>query len=175
MTITSVPTSMPEGIAGMLDDSSPIKDIASKRQAETVNEILPGVMVRQGTGDDDVKLMSGAGSLMVGIAIFGHSYVPTYAVDPTTGAYIPGITFDVLKHGRARVVCEGTMDVGGEVHVRHTVNGGNTTLGAFTSTPDAGHTLDASAFAQIVKSGTATTSPPVIDINMTMVNLATAD
>jgi len=175
MTITSVPTTMPEGIAGMLDDSSPIKDIASKRNSESVNEILPGVMVEQCTGDDDVKQVSGAGAHLVGIAIFGHSYVPTYAIDPATGAYIPGITFDVLKHGRCRVVCEGTMDVTNQVHVRHTVNGGNTTLGAFTATADAGKTLDISAFAQVVKSGSATTSPPVIDINMTMVNLASAD
>ena len=175
MTITSVPTTMPEGIAGQLDDSSPIKDIASKRNAESVNEILPGIMVRQGTNDDDVNLMDGADSFMVGIAVFGHSYVPTYAIDPATGAYLPNITFDVLKHGRCRVVCEGTIDVTNNLHVRHTAHSGNTTLGAFTATADAGYTLDVSAFAQCVRSGSATGNPPVIDINMTMVNLASAD
>jgi hypothetical protein len=175
MTISSLPTTMPEGIAGMLDDSSPIKDIASKRNSETVNKILPGLMVMQGTGDDDVLQVSGAGALLVGIAIFGHSYVPTFAIDPTTGAYLPNITFDVLKHGRARVLCEGTLSVGNQVHVRHTANGGNATLGIFRATADAGKSLDISAFAQVVKSGSATTNPPVVDIDMTNVNLATAD
>jgi hypothetical protein len=175
MTEPAISANMPEGIAGMLDDSSLLKDCVSKTNAESVNTIPPGCFVMQGTNDDDVKLPAGSTALLVGVAVFGHSYVPSYAVDPATGNYLPNVTFDVLKHGRIRVVSETALAPGDTLHVRHTANGGHTQLGAVTHTADTGHTLDIGAFAQVVRSGDGVTTAAVIEIDLTNVNLATAD
>ncbi len=168
----AIDTNMPEGVPGMIADSSFTKDVVSKRNSEETAHIPPGVFVAQGDGDDDVVLPAGAGALLVGLALFGHAYVRTIMVDDT--GYLPNITFDVARGGRIRVFAEGAMAPGDEVHVRHTINGGNTQLGAVTPDADAGKTLDCSAFCSVFASGDET-SPPVIEIDLRNVALATAD
>lgn len=173
MTISTIGTELPVGIAGMLADSSLSKDVVSGTSEETVNGILPGSFVVQGTADLGVKQPSAQNQLLKGVAVFGHSYSPSVQVDATTGAYLPGITFDVLRHGRIFALAKATIHPTDHVHVQMIANTG-APVGQIRPDADTGKTVDASDFVKVIESGDNVTSP-IVEVDMTNASLATSD
>lgn len=170
----TIDTIQPPLVAGMFEDSSPSKGVVPGTSEETVNDILPGTFVMQGTNTFGVKNAATTGAKLKGVATFNHSYAPFVQLGADNG-YKPNITFGVAEEGHIRVLCEVATVPGDEVHVRVVTNGtGKLILGAITPTADAGKTLDISAFCRILIPGDATTAP-VIDFDMTNVALAVAD
>lgn len=172
MTVTSIPAAMPGLIAGMLSDTSLAKDAVPKKNGDTV-PLVPGLFVKQGTADDDVKAPTGPTNLLVGVALFSHAYAPGVQLDLTSGGYLPGITFDVLRKGRVPVTAGAAMVPGNAVHVQVIADAGYA-VGVVRPDADAGKSIDVSAFVSVQESGDAT-NPPVIEIDMANAHTAVAD
>lgn len=177
MSITSIAAELPVGVSGQLDDSSLKKDVVPCTNNDSVG-ILPGTFVviddtSTASKDDGVKLPSAATKILKAMALFGHSYSPGVQIDATTGAYLPGITFDGLRAGRARAIATAAINPTDHVHVQMIANTGKP-VGTIRPDADTGKTVDATDFIRVVEGGDATT-PPVVDIDLNMAGLATAD
>lgn len=178
MSITSIAAEVPVGVAGQLDDSSLKKDVVPCTNNEASAGILPGTFVvidstSTATKDDGVKLPAAQNNILKAMALFGHSYSPGVQIDATTGAYLPGITFDGLRAGRARAIATAAITPTDHVHVQMVANTGRP-VGTIRPDADTGKTVDATDFIRVVEGGDATT-PPVVDIDLNMAGLATSD
>lgn len=170
--ITTINTEMPRLVAGQLADGG-FKDVDSAHNEDTTS-ILPGRFIVVGATDVNFGALnpSTQDGLLKGLVLFGQSYQPITALD-TNGGYLPGITFDYLRHGRATATAKAAMVVTDEVHVQVIADGG-TPVGVIRPDADAGKTLDCSSFIKVVEGGDAT-NPPVIEIDMTGAAGAVAD
>ncbi len=176
---TAIASIQPTGAAGMWGDVSPANVAASVHSNEVSAPIPPGYAVvvdsanTSADADDGVILPSANTQLLKGIALFDHSFARTVQIDDATGGYLPDITFDVARKGRVRVVAQGTMLATDHVHVQVVTNGG-ALAGTFRASADAGKSYDCSDFMKVVEHGDATT-PPLVEIDLTMASLAIQD
>jgi hypothetical protein len=178
MSITSIAAELPVGVAGQLDDSALKKDVVPCTNNEATAGILPGTFVviddtSAASKDDGVLLPAGATKILKALALFGHSYSPGVQIDASTGAYLPGITFDGLRTGRARAIATAAMTPTDHVHVQMVANTGKP-VGTIRPDADTGKSVDATDFIRVVEGGDATT-PPVVEVDLNMAGLATAD
>jgi hypothetical protein len=132
----------PNAFAGMIADGYK-PEVLSYRNSETT-DIPFGIMVAQGTGEEDLKLMV-AGAKAIGVLLHSHNTDQmgmTLALSSTGGlkgtstAGGPG-RGNVAREGRAYVLVEQTVLVTDPVYWRHTANGaGKLQPGAFRKDSD---------------------------------------
>lgn len=117
-------------------------DARSFVSGESSDEIPFGVMIAQGTADDQGELPDGSGDELVGVLLHSHAYARTTELG-TTGLK-PKASMSVLNKGRVWVICENGCVPGDEVHVRYATGAGGTQLGAFRSATVSSETIDVS-------------------------------
>jgi len=171
---TSV-TALTRGYAGMLVDTSYHKNTRSYVSEESSAEIPFGVMVVQGTADNQALLphTSAADNEQKLLGIVQHSHA--YAKDQELGddGLKPKVTMGVLTHGRILVPVEEDVAPGDAVRVRVVVSGAEQ-AGAFRTAADGTDCIDISSFARWTASGTAA-GVAELEIDMTNRAGATAD
>lgn len=170
---TEVLTRMPIGIPGELADlhTAEFGDVVSAVNAEAAAEIPFGVMVKQGTDDDDVKLLAAQADAIKGIVVFGQNFSKPVQLGST--GLKPGISFGILRKGRIFVLTEDAVTPLSEVHVRAIAVGAEL-KGAFRGTADGADTIDITGLAKWVTSA-GVGEIAILEIDMTQSSLATAD
>lgn len=170
---TEVLSRMPIGIPGQLADlhTAEFGDVVSAVNEEAAAEIPFGVMVKQGTDDDDVKLLAAQADKLKGIVVFGHNF--DYPVQRGDTGLKPGVHFGILRKGRIFVRTEDAVTPASEVHVR-AVAVDPEVKGAFRGTDDGADTLDITAFAKWVTSADAG-EVAILEIDMNQSSLAALD
>lgn len=171
---TTVTLTADIGVPGQIASFQGLDDaITLDKTSKEASAAIPfGVVVKQGTLDDDVLLMTAANNKLEGVTAFAHDFARNSEL--TSSGLQPGTTFPVVFQGPVLVLPEGNVTPASGVHIRFSANGGNTQPGAFTATADAGHTIDASAFCRWMTSGSATT-PAVVWVDFSNAALAVAD
>jgi len=140
---TSVLDQQPIGVAGQLANlrTEDVGDVKTATNEEASAGIPFGVMVKQGTNDDGVKLLAGSGdaAVMSGIVVFASLYnIPTQL--SADGFLQPGVTFDRLREGDIYVIVEDAVTPASPVHVRHTTST-DEQVGGFRGSAVAGKTF----------------------------------
>lgn len=169
---TAVAATMTRAFAGMLSDSSRIKDVRSYVNAEASANMIPGRMVKQGA-TDDACLLPTAATVLLGVVVHSHAYARDIETDDLTGGIKPKMTVGVLNKGRIWVEVDEAVAPGNAVRVRITSAGGG--QGTFRKTAGAGLTVNLSAFATW---RTSTTGAGIAELEIDMTSaaaLATAD
>lgn len=162
------------GVPGQIADFQGLDDamVMSVTSKEASAAIPFGVMVKQGTLDDDALLMTAAANKLKGVSVHANDFARNSEL--TSSGIQPGATFGALFEGPILVLPEAAVTPASNVHIRFSANGGNTQPGAFTPTADTGHTIDASAFCRWLTSGSSTT-PAVLFVDLANAALAVAD
>lgn len=170
---TEVSARMPIGIPGQLADlhTAEFGDVVSAVNEEAAAEIPFGVMVKQGTDDDDVKLLAATNDPIKGVVVFGHNF--DNPVQRGSTGLKPGVHFGILRKGRIFVTTEDAVTPLSEVHVR-AVAAGAEVKGAFRGTADGADTIDITGLAKWVTSAGAG-EIAILEIDMTQSSLATPD
>lgn len=140
---TSVSLRPLRGFAGMLSDTTMLKDVRSYVNAEVSAELPFGIMVKQGATDDACLLPTAITGLL-GIVVHSHAYEKDVELGDT--GLKPTITVGVLGVGRVWVTVDEAVAPGNAVRVRITAAGGG--QGTFRKTAGAGLTVDISAWAR---------------------------
>lgn len=182
MTQTAVDSTAPIGVPGQLyteqDEHNARTDSGTNEEAAT--NIPFGVLVKRGTAKGQIKLPTALANILDGILMHADEYdYPSQIADATVNTFDqsaikPKVTGGLLLTGACLVVPEAT-DVGtAGVHVRIVASGGNTQLGSFTPTAEAGKTLNLTPLARWLAPPTAGVATPLwIDLSNSA--LATAD
>lgn len=170
---TAVETRYPIGIAGQLADlhTAEFGDVVHAVSEEASAEIPFGVMVKQGTADDGVLLLSANDDNIKGIVVHGHHFSKPVELGDT--GLKPGISFGILRKGRIFVVAKTNVTPASEVHVRAVVAGAEV-KGEFRGTSDGTDTIDITGFAKWVTSASSG-EVAILEIDMSQSALATAD
>lgn len=182
MSQTSYTTAIAVAIQGMIGDNSGAKQIESKLNGEASASIPFGCFVVTDGTDHGAKLPSASsGQAFLGPVVHAHAYARTWTdangvvhgeVDGT--GLLPKVEMNVMVRGRIWVPCETAWNVGDPVFVRYTTDGGspaNTQAGQVGNASGTGRTLDLTAKARFVNSGTApaqgSTKLALIEVDMT--------
>lgn len=162
------------GVPGQLANFQSAADavVDSKFSEEASASIAFGLMVKEGTADKGVKLMTAANNKLAGIVVWAENFHTPSEID--ANGLRPGCSFGCLSEGDIIVTSEAAVTPASGVHVRFTANGGNTVIGAFTGTADATHTIDISPFARWLTSCGAA-GKAVLRLNLANAALAVAD
>jgi len=183
MTQTAVDTVAPIGVPGQLatewDEHNALVDSGTNEEAAT--NIPFGCLVKRGTAKGLIKLPTAAADVLDGILVHADEFdFPSQVADVTVNTYDqsaikPKVTGGLLKMGTILVVPEATNAANGaQVHARIVASGGNTQLGSFTPTAEAGKTINLTPFARWVIPPVAGVPTPLW-IDLTNSALATAD
>lgn len=170
---TSVSDRMPVGIPGQLADlhTAEFGDVVSATNEEASAEVPFGVMLKDGTDDDLVKLLNATNNKLAGVSVFAHNFAKPVQLGDT--GLKSGVTFGVLRKGRIYVLVEDAVTPASEVHVR-AVAAGLEVKGAFRGTADGTDTIDCTGFAKYTASAGAG-EVAVVEIDMSQASLAVAD
>lgn len=155
--------------AGLIADAAWVLDAKTLISAESSAQIPFGVAVAfkpSPTYDTDATMPANSTDKLAGILIAQPGYARTFTEpepDGTSGTsgelgatgVLPGAVLAVLRKGRIWVKVEDGCAVGDRPFVRYSANGGNTQLGAFRSTDDSGHAIDARKLGQYLTSCSA--------------------
>lgn len=117
----SYPIAPPIGFAGMLADGTLLKDCESAFNQEASAELPFGIMVKRGTVDQAVKLMTANTETPWGITVHSLTYeLGTFAgtVPAGTGGIVPKDPVSVLTRGRIFVAVEEAVTPASVVYVR---------------------------------------------------------
>lgn len=165
--------------AGQLSDLAP-HTTSSFVNAESSAEVPFGIMLMQGTLDQDALLPTSQNAKLVGVLRHAQIYARLSAGGGELGTIglIPKTTLGILEAGRIIVVVGEAVTPASDVRVRIDTNAGAngtaTGPGTFCTTASATHTLNLSKFARF--KGTTTGAGLVeLELNMNMRNLALAD
>lgn len=171
---TTVATTPDIGVPGQIPTMDGVEDalVFSKTNKEASASMPFGIMVKQGTLDDDILLITAAANKLAGVTTWAHDFARTSELD--TGGVKPGATVGVVWQGPVLVLPEDAVTPSSGVHVRINANGGNTQPGAFRGAADATHSIDCTGFARWLTSGSST-APAVVFVDMTNAALAVAD
>jgi hypothetical protein len=151
MAQTAVASSMTRAFAGMLGDSSYVKNVRSYVSEESSAEIPFGVAVFRGTSNEELGCLlasstaAAMAAAMLGVVVHSHAYDKPLEVGDT--GIKPKMTVGVLTHGRIWVPVEDAVDPGDAVRVRIVVTG-NEVKGAFRAAQDSADCVNISAFAR---------------------------
>lgn len=149
---TSVTATPTLGKAGLIADMSPNADVRSYAN-ESSSEIPFGVMVKQGTGDDQcLPLESGdTAPLFIGVTVYNPSAAKPYVLGDT-GIKQYG-TLGVMQKGVIWVPVEEAVTPASAVLVR-IIAAGSEVAGAFRDTADASDCIDISSCARYLTTTT---------------------
>lgn len=183
MTQTTVDSPAAIGVAGQLADLFTVKngDVTAGTNEEAVNPIPFGVMVKKGTAVGRIKLPTAAADVLLGILVHAQDYDdPTQLSNVTVNTNLQaaiktGITGGLLRKGKILVIPEATGTEASQVHMRIVASGGNTQLGSFTPTAEAGKTVNCSSFARWCDGVPTLGQPSTLDIDLTNSALVVAD
>lgn len=170
---TSLTTSFPVGVAGQLADehTAQFGDVVTRTNGGAA-EMRFGIFTKRGASGDLAALLAANTDVPDGVVVHNHMYdYPTERGDTGLKQYA---TLDLLRKGRVYVLLETDVAIGDEVHVRATVNGGNTTLGICRATADGAHTIDLTEIASWQSAGVAG-DIAILEIDMTGAAAVTAD
>jgi hypothetical protein len=156
----------PVAYAGLIADASWVEDAKTLTSAEASASIPFGVAVAfkpSPTYDTDATMPANSTDKLAGVMIAQPGYARTFTAtepDGTAGTVgeldgtgvKPGAVLAVLRKGRIWVKVEDGCAVGDRPYVRYSANGGNTQLGAFRSTDDSGHAINAQKLGQYLTS-----------------------
>lgn len=165
---TTVPDRMTRAYAGLISDTSFIKDVRSFVSEEASAEIPFGVMVVRGTDKNVGCLLphtsaAASSDIMIGVVVHSHAYDKPLELGDT--GLKPKTTVGVLVHGRIWVPVEETVAPGDAVRVR-VIAAGAEVKGAFRTTADSTDTVNITAFARWVTGGAAG-SVAELEVDMT--------
>lgn len=138
--------------AGMLGDSSLIKQGDSYVNGEASAEIPFGVVVKQGTLDNEAVKLTSTADVLLGVVLHSHSYAKPEEVGDI--GIKPNVQMTVLSQGRMWVQVEEAVTPASNVLVR-AVATGDEVAGAFRDTADASDCIDISGFARYLTSAGA--------------------
>ncbi len=169
MAQTSVTDVMTIGFPGMLSDSSRTKDVASKTSEEASAEIPFGVMVKQGTEDDGVLLLTSIADLLVGVVLHSDEYLKDLQLGDD--GLKPGTTMGVLVAGRCLVRVEDAVTPASGVFVR-AVAAGAEVAGAFRGTADSTDCINITDYAKFRESAGA---GEVVELEFNMITSRAVD
>lgn len=135
---TAVTTNLVAGFAGMIADNTLLKDVNSYLNAEASAQFPFGIVVMQGTNDNDALLLT-AGNVakILGVVVYNAAYQKNVEVGTVADAggrlgINPGVPIGVLRRGRIWVTVEEAVTPASAVRVRCTVAGNGT--GTFRTT-----------------------------------------
>lgn len=167
---TSVTTAPLVGTPGEPADLNTARDgrVVSATNAEASAEIRMGIMVQTGTGDTDVKIITGITNKLAGIVVRAHDFGD---LDRGATGYTPGATFGVARTGRWFVQIEENVTPTSDVRVR-CVAGGSEVAGIFRATADSTDCLELTPFAKWVRTALASDGVAELEINMVNADLA---
>lgn len=151
MAQTSVLDQHAVAFAGMLV-SSQNNDVQSYVSEEASAEIPFGVMVKQGTADDQTLLISAQADVPVGIVVHSHAYAKDEELGST--GLKPEVEISVLKRGVIWVTVEEAVTPASVVRYRAVVSGVEV-AGAFRDTADSTDTIACTTFARYLTSADA--------------------
>lgn len=143
---------MTNAYAGMVGDSSMVKQIDSFISEESSAEMAFGIMVGQGTADNGCLLLATVNDNLIGVTVHSHRYAKDQELGDT--GLLPEATVQVMSQGRIWVQVEEAVTPASGVHVR-AVATGNEVAGAFRDTQDGTDTIDISGFAKYLTSAGA--------------------
>lgn len=182
MTQTAVDSVAPIGLPGQLysewDDHNALTDSGTNEEAAT--NIPFGCAVKRGSAKGLIKLPTALADVIDGILMRGDEFdYPSQVADATVNTYaqtamLPKVTGGLVKKGTVWVIPEANGAAAAGVHMRIVASGGNTQLGSFTPTAEAGKTVNWTPFARWLEPPAVGVPTPLwVDLNM--LALATAD
>lgn len=186
---TVVRSAPPIGSPGDLADfyTASDGDIVTGINEEATASILPGTMVKRGTGARLAKNLTDSHETPWGIVTRGHAFANPTEIDTVTidddpltefDGYKPGTPFGVGREGRYVVIIEDDVDIGDEVHVRAVAVAGEV-VGAFSPNDLAADGINCSAYAEWVEAGTVDAETgfgvAVVEVHMGLASLSVTD
>lgn len=157
------------GYPGMLADASmAVKDTGISAEASA--EIPFGVMVKKGTANDQVAIVTATTNKFRGIVV-ADQYAPGVEIGDV--GVKPKISMALLQKGRIYVYSEEAVNPSLAVRVRCVATGGEI-AGSFRTSADTTDCVDISKFAQW-KSTTSAAGPAILEIDMANVAEGVAD
>lgn len=141
---TSVSITPSVAFAGMVGDSELTKNARSYVSAEASAEIQFGIMVKQGTGDDQCLLPTATTDKFVGVTLHSHAYDKDTELG--TLGLKPKVAVNALQQGTVWVVVDEAVSPADAVRVRVTSAGG--AVGTFRKTAVGGQSVNISGFAR---------------------------
>lgn len=143
------------GVPGQIPSMDGVQDavVNSKTSKEASASIPFGVMVKQGTLDDDILIMTAAVNKLAGVTCWAQDFARPSELD--ANGIRPGTTVGVVFIGPVLVVVEDAVTPSSSVRIRHTTGAGGTVIGSFRGTAEATHTIDATGFARYLTSAGA--------------------
>lgn len=145
---TAVASAITGAFAGQSGDSSNKQD-DSFINGESSAEIPFGVVVQQGTADNECLLLTATSNVLIGVTLHSNNYQLTTELG-TTGVK-PNVTMNVRSQGRVWVTVEEAVTPASNVLVR-AVAAGSEVAGAFRDTADGSDCIDISGFARYLTS-----------------------
>ena len=145
---TAVAAAITGAFAGQSGDSSNKQD-DSFINGESSAEIPFGVVVQQGTADNECLLLTATSNVLIGVTLHSNNYQLTTELG-TTGVK-PNVAMNVRSQGRVWVTVEEAVTPASNVLVR-AVAEGSEVAGAFRDTADGSDCIDISGFARYLTS-----------------------
>lgn len=131
---------MTSGFAGMRADNGDY-DAVTRLNSEASLEIPFGVIVAEGSGDQDAILPAADTAVLVGAVMANYRA----AEDIGTTGLKADTLFPVMRKGRILVTVEENVVKGDRLYVRYAAGSGGTQLGACRASAVIGETIDASS------------------------------
>lgn len=170
--VTDAPIGVPGDIADLHTARNGQRSSSKSEEASAV--ILPGIMVKRGTGDYGVLKLTATANVLAGISLRSHDFAVGTEIDATTGGYMPGTHFATAQRGRYFVRIEEDVTPTSDVRVR-CVAGGSEVAGAFRATADSTDCVDLTALARWVRTADSDDGVAELEIDMNNIGLAVAD
>lgn len=152
----------PAGFPGMLADASIVKHCDTGVSEEASASIPFGVMVKKGTGNEQVKLLTAQANVLRGIAVYDGALAKDHEVDDA--GIRPFASVNVLQRGRVWVYSEEAVNPSLGVKVRCVAISAEIP-GSFRVTSDSTDCVDISKYAKW-KSTTTGAGPAILEIDM---------
>jgi hypothetical protein len=169
-------TAAPIGCPGDIADGDTVRNgrRPARRSEEASAVILPGIMVKRGTGDYGVLKLTATTNVLDGISVRSHDVAIGTEVDETTGGYKPGAVFASAQTGSYFVLIEEDVTPSSDVRVR-CVATGDEVAGAFRTSADSTDCVDLTPCAKWVRTALAADGVGELWIDMNNIGLAVAD
>lgn len=148
--------------------------VVSAISEETTAGIIPGIMVKRGTGDYGVKILTAVTDKLHGVVVRTHEVGDLdFDLVNATG-FKPGAEIPVARSERWFVRIEENVSPGLDVRVR-CVAAGSEVAGSFRTTADSTDCIEITPLARWVRTALAADGVGELEIDMANIDLAVAD
>lgn len=160
---TAITRSPAAGVEGMIADGRHVDG----RSCIAKTTLAPGRAVRGDAGDayEIVSVPDSAAEVTGDATHQPVMGVTMWSNVASTNPYVAGDPVTVLKKARVFVLCEDVMNPSLPVYIRHTANGGDTTVGGFRASAATGASLAPPGFRWITPT-TAVYGLAVLEVNL---------